>query len=80
MCIRDRGKSTDEALRSGAFRGMAAELEYYHLLAGHVAQAVLTGGGAEYILKNKLLSFDSLYDPHLVLRGLNSIIDYNENR
>jgi len=74
------GKSTDEALRSGAFRGMAAELEYYHCLAGPVAKAVLTGGGAEYILKNKLLSFDSLYDPRLVLRGLNSIIDYNENR
>ena len=47
---------------------------------GQGPKAVLTGGGAEYILKNKLLSFDSLYDPHLVLRGLNSIIDYNENR
>lgn len=74
------GKSTDEALRSGAFRGIAAELEYYRRQAGPEAKAILTGGGAEYILENKLLSFDSLYDPHLVLRGLNSIIDYNENR
>lgn len=68
------GRTTAEAMRSGAVRGLAAELEYYHRAAGNDAIAVLTGGAAEFLLKANLLTFDYIYDPCLVHKGLFSII------
>lgn len=68
------GRTTAEAMRSGAVRGLAAELEYYHRAAGNDAIAVITGGSAEFLVKANLLTFDYIYDPCLVHKGLFSII------
>lgn len=72
------GRTTAEAMRSGAVRGLAAELEYYHRAVGDDAIAVITGGSAEILVKANLLTFDYIYDPCLVHKGLFSIIR-NEN-
>lgn len=74
------GHSTASALLNGAVYGMMAELEFYRSHAPRGCATVLTGGGSEYLIKNNLITFQHIHDPHLVLRGLNSIINYNENR
>ena len=68
------GGTTAEAMRSGAIRGVCAELEYYHRMAGSNTLAVLTGGSAKLITESKLITFDYIYDPCLVHKGLYSII------
>ncbi len=68
------GYTTATAMRSGAVRGVAAELEYYHRAAGPGALAVLTGGSAQLLIEQKLITFDYIYDPCLVHKGLYSII------
>ena len=68
------GQTTAEAMRSGAVRGIAAELAYYHAAAGHKALAVLTGGSAELLVNENILTFDYIHDPYLVHKGLYSII------
>lgn len=68
------GRTTAEAMRSGAVRGIAAELEYYHRAAGHKAVAVITGGSAKLLVDENILTFDYIYDPYLVHRGLYSFI------
>ena len=52
----------------------AAELAYYHAAAGHKALAVLTGGSAELLVNENILTFDYIHDPYLVHKGLYSII------
>lgn len=73
------GSDTAEALLNGAVYGTVAELAFYRAHAPENTVTVLTGGGAEYLRHNNLIDFEHIYDPHLVLRGLNSIISYNEN-
>lgn len=73
------GTDTSEALLNGAVYGTVAELKFYRAHAPEGAATVLTGGGAAYLRRNNLIDFEHIYDPHLVLRGLNSIISYNEN-
>lgn len=73
------GYTTATAIRSGAVRGVVAELEYYHRAAGSKALAVLTGGSAEFLVKNKLVTFDYIYEPFLVHKGLYSIIRHLNN-
>ena len=68
------GGTTAEAMRSGAVRGVAAELEYYHHAAGPDALAVLTGGSAQLLIDKNILTFDYIHDPYLVHKGLYSII------
>lgn len=68
------GNTTATAMRSGAVRGVAAELEYYHRAAGENALAVLTGGSAQLLIDRNLITFDYIYDPYLVHKGLYSII------
>lgn len=68
------GETTAEAMRSGAVRGLCAELEYYHSAAGANTLAVLTGGSAKFLADSGLLTFDYIHDPYLVHRGLYSII------
>ncbi len=72
------GRTTAEAMRSGAVRGLAAELAYYHGAAGGDALAVITGGSAELLVNENILTFEYIYDPCLVHRGLYSLIK-NEN-
>ena len=69
------GHNTATAMRSGACRGVLAELEYYHRAAGADAVAVLTGGSARMLIDSGLITFDFIHDPYLVHKGLYSIID-----
>ena len=68
------GGTTSEAMRSGAVRGLCAELEYYHRAAGTDTLAVLTGGSAQLLISENILTFEFIHDPYLVHRGLYSII------
>lgn len=73
------GSTTSEAMRSGAVRGVCAELEYYHRHAGPDTLAVLTGGSAPLLIESGIITFDYIHDPYLVHKGLYSIITYNED-
>lgn len=68
------GTTTAEAMRSGAIRGVVAELDYYLRAAGEGAMAVITGGSAALLHQMNILTFDYIYDPYLVHKGLFSII------
>ncbi len=73
------GRTTEEALQQGGLKGMVAELVYYqHELEVEFGSLVtlMTGGDAPFLaekLKRKIF-----VRPHLVLRGLNQILRYNE--
>lgn len=75
------GYDTTTAMRSGAIRGVVGELQYYrHCLAAECdtePAIILTGGSAELILP--FITTPIIYEPNLVLIGLNRILDYNEN-
>lgn len=71
------GNTTAEAIRSGAVRGVAAELEYYAGVSG--GRAVVTGGDAERVISLTSDPKKFYNDPLLVLRGLKTILQYNEN-
>ena len=70
------GNDTETALRAGALRGIAAEIEHYRNALPGPATVVITGGRAPEIMA--LLSFMPVACPELVTKGLNSIITYNE--
>lgn len=72
------GTTTEQALRSGTLRGVAAELEYYRRQAGPGAVLVLTGGSVPILASAHVLDFEYIHDPCLVHRGLYSILRYNE--
>lgn len=72
------GDSTAEAMQSGAFYGVIAELNYYRSkLSDPEAVTVLTGGAVPYLLP--YLDFKVTIDKDLVLTGLKYIIEYNED-
>lgn len=71
------GRSTADALLNGAVFGVLAELSFYRAASPDGTQTVLTGGGAEYLVRNNFIKFDHIYDPYLVMRGLNHIINEN---
>lgn len=73
------GYDTETALRSGAIRGVVGELQYYrHCLPQASDPAViLTGGSADLIIP--YITTPIIVEPDLVLIGLNSILNYNEN-
>lgn len=73
------GINTQNSLRMGAQLGMIAEvkgiIDLYQQLDPHV-NIVLTGGDASYLqkgLKNGIFA-----DPDLILKGLNSILNYQK--
>lgn len=73
------GYNTETALRSGAIRGVVGELQYYrHCLTEKDPAVILTGGSYELILP--FITTPTIVEPNLVLIGLNSIINYNENQ
>lgn len=74
----DWGYDTTTALRSGAIRGVLAEIDYYRLQLPEDAAVILTGG-AVGLVENEV-KFPAIIDHHLVPKGLNSIIKYNENQ
>lgn len=72
------GNDTESALRSGAISGVVAELRYYRgLLPVADPKVVLTGGSAALV--SGRAGFDLIVDTEIVSKGLNSIINYNEN-
>lgn len=72
------GIDTDTALRSGAIHGIIGEINYYKSTLPNDTSVVLTGGSAATI--QPVLKFDTEIDPHLVNKGLNCILNYNENK
>lgn len=75
------GKNTHEAIASGVIRGIIFEVKGYMrdlTEQGTPFVTFLTGGNAPYILGN--LQGEVRHEPHLVLKGLNSILEYNKAR
>lgn len=71
------GDDTDQAILAGVLRGVAGELCYYRHHLSPETNVIATGGAAGRVLP--LLPFTVVHSPHLVLTGLISILDYNEN-
>lgn len=73
------GRDTETALRAGALKGIEYEIEGYvkdlHNRFGQV-KVVLTGGDSDHF--KDVLAKVAVYDAHLVLRGLDFILQYNE--
>lgn len=75
------GRTTEEALRGGVMWGLKAEVDYYIESLKVVMpqlKVILTGGDAPF-LKEIINKDDLMVDPLLVAKGLNRILDYNEN-
>lgn len=74
------GHDTETAMRSGAIRGVVGELQYYRhcLPSDKNVEVFLTGGSSELIIP--FITTPINVEPNLVLIGLNSILNYNENQ
>ncbi len=73
------GKNTHEAMAAGVIRGIIFEVKgYMRTLAeqGTPFVTFVTGGNAPYILGS--LQEEAQFEPHLVLIGLNCILEYNK--
>ena len=73
------GKNTNEAIAAGVVRGIIFEVKgYMRALTDQGTQFVtfVTGGNAPYILGN--LQTEVRHEPHLVLKGLNGILEFNK--
>lgn len=70
------GHDTMTAMRAGAVRGVAGEINYYRSLLPEATRVVLTGGWSKRV--GPLLGFPVTIDPCLVTKGLLSILLYNE--
>lgn len=66
------GYDTDTALRSGAIRGIAAEVSFYCSQLPRDAKVILTGGSAPRIIP--YLDLDYILEPRLVPIGLKSCL------
>ncbi|MFQ3579804.1 MAG: type III pantothenate kinase [Bacteroidales bacterium] len=73
------GVSTETAIRSGVQTGIVNEINSYicafmeHYPAGIV---IISGGDVKFIADK--IKNNSIFEPELVLKGLNSILQYNE--
>lgn len=72
------GTSTVGAMQAGAFYGVVAEIIYYHAQSPRGTYVVLTGGRSRCLCQH--LPFPVTADADLVLRGLKTIIEYNETK
>ena len=72
------GTDTVTAMRSGAVRGVAAEVAYYRALLPAGTRVVLTGGWSHRLAE--FLDFEVTLEPCLVTKGLLSILLYNEHK
>lgn len=73
------GKNTKEAIAAGVVRGLVFEVKGYmrQLKEQKIAfKTYITGGHAPYILN--AMKRDVIGEPHLVLIGLNEILEYNK--
>ncbi|MBQ9076235.1 MAG: type III pantothenate kinase [Muribaculaceae bacterium] len=72
------GVDTETAMRSGAIYGIAAEVSYFRKKLPDDAVVVLTGYLSGKV--GELLDFPVKVEPHLVTKGLNTILIYNETK
>lgn len=70
------GHDTMTAMRAGAVRGVAGEINYYRSLLPQGTRVVLTGGWSQRV--GSFLNFPVTIEPCLVTKGLLSILLYNE--
>lgn len=71
------GNNTESAMILGAIYGIVGAMSYYKSQLPENTQVVMTGGWANEL--SRLCDFDITVDPHLVSKGLNRILIYNEN-
>lgn len=74
----DRGYSTETAIRGGAVWGTCMEVEGFIQRYNYQTEeltVILTGGDAP--LLDKLIKHQTFVESHLVLIGLNQILEYN---
>ena len=72
------GKNTKEAIAAGVIRGVVFELKGYMRTPSEQGTEFVgfaTGGHAPYILNG--IKESMRHEPHLVLIGLNRILEYN---
>lgn len=71
------GQSTDEALQLGVLQGIVAEIDHYYseLSLKYTGLKLVITGGDAMVLKT-FTKFAAIHQPHLVLIGLNQILDY----
>lgn len=73
------GHDTTSAMRAGAIRGVAAEIEYYYSALNREhgkLELIITGGSSELVVPYIATPF--IHEPNLVMIGLKRILDYNE--
>lgn len=71
------GNNTESAMILGAIYGIVGAMSYYKSRLPENTKVVMTGGWAREL--SRLCDFDINVDPHLVSKGLNRILIYNEN-
>ena len=71
------GNNTEAAMILGASYGIVGAMSYYKSRLPENTKVVMTGGWAGEL--SRLCDFDINVDPHLVSKGLNRILIYNEN-
>lgn len=71
------GHDTSSAMILGSVYGIVGSIHYYKTHLPEPTCVVMTGGWAPEI--SRLCDFDVIVDPHLVSKGLNRILIYNEN-
>ena len=72
------GKNTHDAILAGVVRGIRFEIEGYIRTLEHRSEdfsTFITGGSAAYIMANLRESVE--FEKHLVLIGLNQILEHN---
>ncbi len=72
------GTDTPSAMILGAVYGIVGAISYYRSHLPADTRTVMTGGWASEL--GRLCDFEVTVDPHLVSRGLNRILTYNENK
>jgi type III pantothenate kinase len=79
------GKNTKEAMQTGALNGMLFEIEgylRYYSQKYSSLKIILCGGDASFFdtrLKNSIFAHQILLEPLLVLRGLNTVVNYQND-
>ncbi len=79
------GKNTTEAMQTGVLNGMLFEMEGYirwYSQKYSSLKIILCGGDASFFdtrLKNSIFAHQILLEPLLVLRGLNTVVNYQND-
>ena len=71
------GTNTEKAIQNGAYYGLIFEINQYinrYLDTYTPLLCVITGGGSEYIKKDDIHLSDIIFEPYLVDKGLNFIM------